>query len=403
MSVQKEEKFKNAYSDFLSLLDFDRVTALLEEVARELKDRVLFSTRVGEDSLTVDNVDNIKNLVERLGGFRELDYIAAFAGDQLMLTADFSSGQIKLRSVDAQVLNKFVNYWKRVCKKVGYRKDLVKLATSIDAKRFVLSCLNEEGGLGDIPRGPAKLDHSYAISILESLGMKHILLRFASFLTNTQNEDGGWGVQKGFPSRIIPTAGAITVLAVVSSEEIKNRDACLSKAVDFLVSKRRRDGTWEDGKRHIKLATMISTIALLKIQRIEPSERRVPPAFQKWVSEFQLQELDSILAKNLKEMGLLRNEDILSILKRVSFEIENEFAFLSWGFSIMPITLLVNLLLWAGVNPKDPRIRSIYDFLMKNRNRDGGWPSTIHRKSMLYPTILCLDALESITFEEQSG
>lgn len=402
MSIQKEEKSENAYSDFLSLLDFDRVIALLKEVAREWKDKALFHLRIGEDSLKTDNVDNITDLVGKLGGFRELDYIAAFAGDQFMLTADFSGGQIRFRSVETQVLNKLVNYWNRVCKKIGYRKDLVELATSIDGKRFILSCLDAQGGLSDIPGKPTKLDHSYVISMLESLGMKHILLRFASFLTNTQNEDGGWGAQPGFPSRVTPTAGAVMVLASVSPEEIKNRDACLSKAESFLISKRRQDGTWEDGKRHIMLPTIISTIALLRIQRIEPSERRVLPLFQKWLRSLQLQKFDSVLAKNLKEMDLLSKDDILSILKRVSFEIESEYAFLSWSSSIVTVTLLVKLLLWVGVTPNDSRIRSIYGFLVKSRNRDGGWPVTINNKSMLYPTILCLDALKAISFQEQS-
>jgi len=403
MSIQKEERSENVHSDFLSLLDFDRVIALLKEVAREWKDKALFHLRIGEDSLKTDDVDNITDLVGRLGGFRELDYIAAFAGDQLMLTADFSNGQIRFRSVETQVLNKFVNYWSRVRKKIRYRKDLVELATSIDGKRFILSCLDDQGGLSDIPKKPAKLDHSYAISRLESLGMKHILLRFASFLTNTQNEDGGWGVQPDSPSRVIPTAGAIMVLAPVSPEEIKNRDACLSKAAGFLVSKRKQDGTWEDDKRNIKLTTIISTIALLRIQRIEPSERRVPLFFQKCVSEIQVQKFDSVLARNLKEMDLLSKDDILQILKNVAFDIENEYAFLSWSSSIVTVTLLANLLLWVGVSPNDSRIRSIYGFLVRSRNIDGGWPLRIGEKSMLYPTILCLDALKAISFQEQSG
>jgi len=344
-----------------------------------------------------EDLTDLRDMIEELGGFHELDYISVVVLDEFTVVMDFSRGQIRIESKELDLLNSLVGLWKLICTLIDISGYLASLAIPIEGKRFILFCLNEDGSLSETPDGIVTLNYAYMIPVLEQLEMDYIIKRFAEFLIKIQNSDGGWGPEPGLESQILPTAGAVLVLTTTSAKTILNRNESIRRGVNFLLSKQNKDGSWAEGEER-GMISAICYIALRKYEKYEEYEKLATkslPFIRKWISEFDPTKYDFIIIKALKEVNIIGNQDIKSIYERLWSKIVDYDYFLRTA-NVITITFLINLLLEIGVNPQDPKLRSAIDLLIRRRNSDGGWPINKGERSNLYPTILSLATFKTL-------
>ena len=393
-------KLSRSFESPVSLLDFDRVIAVFRGIMSEWRDRVTTHLRVGEDSAALpEDVTHIRNIIERLGGFYELDYMAATVPNEFTVTADFSTGQFRFRSRSSELLTRLVESWERVRRELDISKDLLDLAIPREGKKFILSCVNEDGSLSESRGKAVTLHHAYVVPALKRLEMEPVARKFSDYLTRVQNKDGGWGFKPGDKSKILPTASASLVLMSVDSNIVSIRSESVKRGIDFLATRQNANGSWGSRSEEKGLASIIVVSVLRRSGEYDDLVTKSLAFIRKWLKKISLIDYDIIVLEILKEIAVIKSIVDKAIKRRYEkllASAEDYDAFLRKA-NIVNITTLANLMLLSGINTEDSRFRSALDVLLRNRNiNDWGWPLSQGGASELYPTILSLIVFKSI-------
>ena len=375
----------------ISLVDFDRVIDLFGKLRDEWKDELSTHMKISNIGVGIpQSVSAVREIIDDIGNFYELSHAEAYVPKHFAVTADFKKGTLLIRCKDAVILAHICNLWQETVEKVEISRDLLKMAVPLESLRFAFSCLDPEGRLSETPQDGLVIERCYYLQYMKEIEMSHILSRFASFLKENQNSDGGWNLFPDHRSTVLPTANALLILT--SAGEFDP----VSSTVRFLMSKRKEDAFWNQAGYPKTVVTAIVSLSLMKSQIYDDSIiHSLLKTGKILLEESQGIENDAIIVDALKQ-AKVNLDDLNVIFKR---RIENQdFESISTPEQVISALIISHA---CGKSKSDPEVRKIIDRLIKLRNPDGGWPSSNQNKSSsLYTTIAAVVALNRVDYFE---
>jgi prenyltransferase beta subunit len=235
--------FDKAEQAPISISDLDAVLSFFVGLAQRYPNAVSH-IKVGEESMAVpQSVDTALRIIASLGSKVDVEYISAFADDWIA-TADFFKGNLKLAAKRTEVLRELTTQWRKSGHEVKASREDMRLATMIEPRRFVTSCIQSEGLITEYPNGKSRLECTYAYTLLRSVGYVKSLNSYARHLLSAQNRDGGWSPSSEAKSEALATASAIFVIAKslssLSTQKVRK------KASAWLARVQDRGRIWSD-------------------------------------------------------------------------------------------------------------------------------------------------------------
>lgn len=384
-----ENTLKIERCEKISLVDFDRVINFFGKLRDEWKNELSTHMKISNIGVGIpQSVSVVREIIDDIGNFYELSHAEAYVPNHFAVTADFKHGTLLIRCKDAVILEHICNLWQETVEKVEISRDLLKMAIPLESLRFVFSCLDPEGRLSETPQDGLVIERCYYLQYMKEIEMSHILSRFASFLKENQNSDGGWNLFPDHRSTVLPTANALLILT--SAGEFDP----VSSTVRFLTSKRKEDAFWNQAGYPKTVVTAIVSLSLIKSQIYDESMIHSLLKISKiLLEESQGIENDAIIIDALKQ-AKVNLDNLNAIFKR---RIENQY-FESISTPEQAISALI-ISHACGKSKSDLEVRKIIDRLIKLRNPDGGWPSSNQNKSSsLYTTIAAVVALNRVDY-----
>lgn len=376
----------------LSLLDIDRVLGFYAEIVQKFKG-VRIYLRMDKGGFELKDVSaRARSMINRLGGFSELNYIEASA-DNFLITAEFSSGELKISSKNKRITGELSQLWGTYITKIptSSERNILRVSLLTEAKRFMLNCLKEDGRLSKSPEENIFLNHDYLVPKLKELGMGFIVNRYAEFLLNIQNVDGGWGSEPGLESAILPTAS--TALILITAGYWKEAKS----AIDFILSRYQQNThMWPSPEELKPLTTALCALTLYRFygKRNKMIKDSVASVKKELIEKGGKSEDDYIAALLLKESKARIRKLLYNFHDHLPDQDEKG-GFPKGMPDIITTVIAINVLLDVGVKKSDERIRGAINFLINSRSLNGGWPSEMNFNS-IYNTILTLLTLKRV-------
>jgi len=387
-----ESDLKFEKTEQISLVDFDRIINLFGKVNDKWNEKLATHLRISNTGIGVPKSASIaREIISDVGNFRELDYAAAYLPDSFYIKADFRNGKLLVRCRDSVILDSLLGMWQETVKDIDISRDLLKVAISVEGLRFIFSCLDNEGRLSEMPDGEVKLERSYFLQYMSAVRMSNILSRFASYLKENQNSDGGWNFSPDRRSSLLSTANALLML--ISAGETDP----IPSSIRFLISRREANGFWNQTSHSKAVVTSVITLSLMKSEKhdenLEPNLSKIRDIL---LEQSQGIENDSMIVDILQQARISLDDQLKKTLleRLISVEIQHE--------SIPAVEPLISALIIlhaCGKSKLDPGVRKIIDRLIELRNPDGGWPSSIEKKtSSSYTTVATIVALNRMNY-----
>lgn len=376
----------------LNLLDIDRVLGFYAEAAQKFT-RVRTYLRMNKGGFVLKDSARAKSMINKLGGFGELNYMEA-SSDDFLVTADFSGGELKISSKNKHIMDELLHLWSNYVTKIpaSSKRDVLKLALLPQAKRFMLDCLGKDGRLSKTPKGDIVLNRDYLVPKLKELGMEYIINRYADFLLDIQNTDGGWGREPGLKSAILPTASAALILITAGKKEK------LENAVNFICSRYEPDTRVWPSHEEPKLLT--TALCALTLRRYYGKRNKIikdsiscikEELAEKWIQTFENDYITIFLLKD----GQVRVRKLLDSLCAYLPSQDKNGGFPQGNPSITTTAIVLNALLDMRVKKSSKVIQRAVNFLINSRLPNGSWPYEMNSNSV-YTTILALLALKKV-------
>jgi len=364
----------------LTLLDLNRVLDYILKLRQEWDDKLVVHMRIGGESILVPaTTANAYNVVNRLGGPDQIDYLTATVLGSFMFSADFGDGMLRLVARDENLLTMLSESWKRTSRGDELSPELVNVAVATEGKRFVLLCIDDSGRLRDFPGGQPILDEAYVASRLGRIGMKHILRRFCEWLVSSQYEDGGWGSQE--KSEVLTTASAVLVLLSPEIMDVTGRLEALQRAVEFLTVTEGKEWMWPS---HASTSFLLPAAAILAF--VKYGGRLTRPIERPIIIDAKgLASCDAALIDHLNDVSALDKrtvEDAYNILYEEMKREEGK------GTRVLTSLICLGSLREKSLVPMQAQF--LREKLIEYRNDDGGWPRRAGERSELLPTIFSL-------------
>lgn len=382
-----EKDLKLEKTGNISLVDFERIMHFICKLLDRWEDKPTTHMRISDVGIGIPkSIPTVRELINDIGSFHELSYVAAYLSDIFSVNADFRLGQLSIRCKDKDTLKLVWELWQEAIENVEISRDLLKIAIPSEASRFVFSCLESDGKLSETPAEGVALERSYYLQYMKGLGMAHILVRFASFLKKNRNPDGGWNSFQSKESNVLSTANALLILSSAGETEP------VKSAVEFLLSKMKHGAWTENGYPRIFVTSIVFS-SLVKSAIVD--EQLTQSILSKIVDRIpeQVQSIENmaIVIDVLKQAGINTSDlDIQAPLKQIT-------APKNISTTEQAISALI-IHHAFGKSKSDPEVREIIDRLIRLRNQDGGWPFLGQNISSSYTTIAALVALNRISF-----
>jgi len=369
----------------LTLLDLNRVLDYIAQLRREWRDQLIVHLRIGGEGVSLPEAhQKVYEIMERMGGPDQIDYLAASVPDSFQFSADFADGMLRLAAKDNVLLSSLVESWKRTPRRREVSRAILNVALTTEAKRFVLSCVDNEGNLCKFPGGPPLLEEAYVASRLGRLGMTHILRRYCESLVFSQRKDGGWSLRA--ESAVVPTASAILVLISAEVIDVADRRRALQQAVEFLTVAEGRMWTWPS-ERPASPSSLLPAVAIATF--IKHGGKLTRPIQRPIIlNATDLASYDLVLTDYLKDLGVIDAQ-----ISREAYDLLHQRlrrGTLQGGDTTQALTSLIYLGSLRKKSLRAERGKSLTKMLIGCRNNDGGWPKETGKKSELTPTILSL-------------
>ncbi len=356
----------------ISLVDIDRVLGFCRTILNEFGDVHVY-LRVDDAIFGIEDFspDRIKALIKRHGGYGELDRIECLSKD-FSIVADFSSGELNINSDNKRILEKLSNYLTDTITNIEpvYDRAVLKDCLLSEAKRFIFRSLQSDGKLSKTPRGEVYLNQDYIVYKLIDFGMEFVIRRYAEFLKKVQNEDGGWGVEPGLSSELLPTASAVLILLAT------NYTRQAEDGIKYIASNYKESGFWEDSKEYRLLPTAVCATAMYRFygkrhRLVKESVKYLKENLGK-ASEGLIN--DYIAVYMLKDMGF----KVKSLSKRLFEKLPQQDP--NGGFpegnpDVLMTASVANILLDVGTKENEECLVRATNFLLRKRNRGGYWES----------------------------
>ncbi len=192
-----------------------------------------------------------------------------------------------------------------------------------------------------------------------------------AWLIRHQNEDGGWGPRKAFPSRTYTTFLACRCLDALENHGVKEQFAYYGNAIKWLLANQNEDGGWGEsiGEKSSVVHTAYALIALNHLGMASASNqirKGVRFLYAQWNEKNMW---DGALITERYEIPSAQQND--RTWARVSIE-------------YFPTPWAVIALLAVGESAGDERIFSSVKWLLRKQNRDGSWTLTNVQRNRLW-------------------
>jgi len=383
-----DDKFKFERSEKISLVDFDRVIDFLRKLLEKWKNEPSTRMRISEIGVGVPQSASVaREIINDVGSFYELSYAAAYLPNRFSVNADFRHGKLLIKSKDKVIFESIWKLWQETVEDIKISRYLLKIAIQSEGPRFIFSCLDSEGKLSETPENGLMMERCYYLQYMKEVEMSHFLSRFASFLKENQNSDGGWNLSQDHKSTVLSTANALLVLTSVGEFD------SASSAIKFLLSEREEDGFWSQTGYSKAMVTAIVSLSLIRSEIADDSSKHILLKISKiFLEQNHGIENDAIIVDVLQQAKIdLSHLDM--ILKRI--ETQN-FENISTPEQVISALIILHA---CGKSKSDPDVKKIIDRLIKLRNPDGGWPSSNQNKrSSLYNTVAAMVALNRVNY-----
>jgi Prenyltransferase and squalene oxidase repeat len=178
------------------------------------------------------------------------------------------------------------------------------------------------------------------------------------WLTQNQNQDGGWGSFAGAPSRVW-----LTCIAMLGIAQASPYDAALDRAIEWLMAQRDdRAGGW-GAMLHAPCTTTHTAMALYTITGIRPgwSDRRVMAAYT-----FLTEHLDTVHV-----------DDQHARVESYNVQANGPHGPQTWSANLLHYGLpwAVSALLRHPVEPPGDSISAGIDTILRTQMQSGSWPN----------------------------
>ena len=368
----------------LTLLDLNRVLDYIAQLRREWRDRLTVHLRIGGEGVSLpEGNENAYEILNRMGGPDQIDYLAASVPNSFLFSADFADGMLRLAAKNGALLSSLAESWKRTPRR-EVSQAILNVALTMEAKRFVLSCVDNEGGLCKFPGGQPLLEEAYVASRLGRVGMKHILRRYCEWLVSSQHKDGGWSLLD--ESAVVPTASAVLVLISAEIMDVAGRIRALQQAIEFLTVTEGTKWTWPS-QRPTSVSSLLPAIAITTF--IEHGGKPTRP-IQRPISvdAADLASCNLILTDYLNDLRVINTQTFEEAYSLLHERLKH--ATLEAGDSTQALTSLIYLVSLREKSLEPEERESLTKLLIGHRNSNGGWPRETGERSELTPTILSL-------------
>jgi len=269
---------------------------------------------------------------------------------------------------------------------------------------------NENGGISTSVGEESDPNNGFLIKHLLELGMKDIASRFKDYLLACQNVDGGWGINGKGQSMISLTANALKGLC---DSGISANESAIKRAIQFILAHQKKEGGFSEtvdiGVAWMKPGIVWGWITATALEALYSAGIRITtPSFDDaalfvrkrfWENREGI-EGQSLMVKALRNAGFRVTIETKEMKRRIDIEKQAE----NGGFPVenpnLDTTLNVVVFLYdIGVRQDDARFKKAVDFVASSRNEDGGWPSVVGGKSVLWASLesaLLLSELERL-------
>ena len=268
-------------------------------------------------------------------------------------------------------------------------------------RKFISSLQLPSGGLKRSSSGKVDLNNAFLIDILLKFNMRDIADRFKKYLINRQNADGGWGPYENASSSVITSACVVKGLLATG---ISPKDETMQKAAGFLVEHQNFDMGFSDRRGYKESSGWITAVAVEALLRL---------GFQKSLP--RLDEAQLFVRKCFWECKESIDKQLMSInsLKNSDFKVTIEIRELKWrierlkfsdegGFPhekpCLTTTIQIADFLYRNNFKNSPVFNKTLNFIISNRNKDGGWPEHPKEESSLRPTLQAAFLLKELGF-----
>jgi hypothetical protein len=265
-------------------------------------------------------------------------------------------------------------------------------------RQFVLSLQDEEGGIATRRDERSDPNNGWLMKHLLELEMEDVTRKFQSYLLRCQNADGGWGTNGGKTSMISTTANALRGLCDVG---VSAHDSAVEKAVKFLFScQSKRGGFSETVDADVpwtKPGVECGRITAVVVDALHGAGIRITtPTFDEaalfvrkcfWESREGI-EGQAIMIRALRNTGFR----VLIETKEMKRRIDALTPADNGGFPRVNPNLDTTLNILAflyetGIREDNARFSGAVDFVISSRNDDGGWPTVLGEKSVLWVSL----------------
>jgi prenyltransferase beta subunit len=286
---------------------------------------------------------------------------------------------------------KLIEFWKSSQSVKEFPKKLIDLALFSEAKKFLISCIDEDGAIHESDGELLPLDKGYMLIGVKGIRLNEILNVFKNYLIKTQNkDDGGWGDHYSDESDIIATINAILILKNLDEQnEIINKSvekglSYINKEMEQILSLHRRFNK--------EFGNILYSVLLRTINKdsIIPSKVQV---VKRWMSK-NISELDPILLRLLIDSNIIKESDLKSLYRKISTIVDRN---RKKNINIRTLTTQLALLITISSKKNMVDVKNMVDYIITLRNSDGGWPIALDDHSSFTTTVCVLYALTMYT------
>jgi len=250
---------KRAYA--IDLSDMRRAAIFIEWILKEWDKEAVAHATLNEAGFTINSdTHDLEGLLKSLGSLEDVGYVSATVPGSLMVTFDFSEDSLRIECENDVLLNRLAERWTEVRHSVPEDASLRLVSSLTKARGLITSRVDKDGFFMERPGQRLELAQATRLWYLKLLGLSHLLNRFASRLLESQSSDGGWGPVEDKESDPLSTANAILVISSADGVDVSRKSQTIERAVGFLLSKRRGNGSWSPDSAF--LTTMQCTSAL---------------------------------------------------------------------------------------------------------------------------------------------